>query len=500
MKLFILAVVCAASLCAQLPLPGSGTAPGGGGGTGDATLGTAQTFTAPKAFSAGIDASTSTGATKPIRSGTTLPGTCTVSELFYDSDAPAGQNLYACTATNTWTLLTGGSSELAVGTGAGSATAFTSTIAAVTVLNSGKTIQINAPATNTSGAFTLNVSSTGAKPVKTALGLDPAPGSVRDGAPYQFRYDVTADVYYLLNPSALQAGQITSSDALVDVDCSTGTCDVTNLNAVTRTGPNDLDGSYDFTDAEVTGLPTGARTYVGTAADVATVAASPQNNDIYIVADAPGTHLVRSGGAWVPYVYGQQFQLPSTYTASYTTFTTSSECSISTASILHIATCSSDTTTPAFFSIAMPGAGTKTFAFSTTAANNRHEVLMALRGTDGYTYGSGIVRNTSQDANPFLGRRLIGASDGIGGSRADESSPPMVFSAFAGQTFCIRSVLTGNSATDTHTISYSPNCSTYYQVSSANYNGIITATPPTFGFALITTAGGSLRFVGYKPN
>lgn len=42
-------------------------------------------------------------------SGTTPPATCTVGELFYDTDAPAGSNLYACTATNTWTLQSGGS-------------------------------------------------------------------------------------------------------------------------------------------------------------------------------------------------------------------------------------------------------------------------------------------------------------------------------------------------------------------------------------------------------
>ena len=42
--------------------------------------------------------------TAPVKVGTTLPGTCLVGELFYDSDAPAGQNLFGCTATNTWTL------------------------------------------------------------------------------------------------------------------------------------------------------------------------------------------------------------------------------------------------------------------------------------------------------------------------------------------------------------------------------------------------------------
>lgn len=46
--------------------------------------------------------------TKPVKTGTTAPATCSVGELFYDTDATAGQNLFGCTATNTWTLQSGG--------------------------------------------------------------------------------------------------------------------------------------------------------------------------------------------------------------------------------------------------------------------------------------------------------------------------------------------------------------------------------------------------------
>jgi hypothetical protein len=50
-----------------------------------------------------------TGATttKPFKSGTVLPATCTVGEAFYQTSAPAGSNLYTCTAVNAWTLQTG---------------------------------------------------------------------------------------------------------------------------------------------------------------------------------------------------------------------------------------------------------------------------------------------------------------------------------------------------------------------------------------------------------
>jgi len=41
--------------------------------------------------------------TKPVKSGTSLPGTCAVGEFYNKTDDVAGVTLYACTATNTWT-------------------------------------------------------------------------------------------------------------------------------------------------------------------------------------------------------------------------------------------------------------------------------------------------------------------------------------------------------------------------------------------------------------
>ncbi len=48
-------------------------------------------------------------ATKPFKSGTVFPSVCSVGEIFYKIDAPAGTNLYACTSLNAWTLETSGS-------------------------------------------------------------------------------------------------------------------------------------------------------------------------------------------------------------------------------------------------------------------------------------------------------------------------------------------------------------------------------------------------------
>jgi hypothetical protein len=54
----------------------------------------------PNAFDISSKAST-----RSVKTGTTVPGSCAVGELFYDTDATAGQNLYGCTSANVWTLL-----------------------------------------------------------------------------------------------------------------------------------------------------------------------------------------------------------------------------------------------------------------------------------------------------------------------------------------------------------------------------------------------------------
>ena len=44
------------------------------------------------------------GSTKPSKTGTVLPATCTVGETFLKTDAAPGANLYVCTAVNVWTV------------------------------------------------------------------------------------------------------------------------------------------------------------------------------------------------------------------------------------------------------------------------------------------------------------------------------------------------------------------------------------------------------------
>jgi len=42
--------------------------------------------------------------TLPLQTGTSLPSACAVGQMYFKTDAPAGTNLYACTATNTWSV------------------------------------------------------------------------------------------------------------------------------------------------------------------------------------------------------------------------------------------------------------------------------------------------------------------------------------------------------------------------------------------------------------
>jgi hypothetical protein len=47
--------------------------------------------------------------TRPVKTGVSLPPVCLPGEMFFKRDAAPGQNLYFCTANNTWTQMSGGS-------------------------------------------------------------------------------------------------------------------------------------------------------------------------------------------------------------------------------------------------------------------------------------------------------------------------------------------------------------------------------------------------------
>ncbi len=50
---------------------------------------------------------TAASTTKPLKTGSVLPASCGVGEGFFDTNTPAGSNLYLCTSQNSWTLQSG---------------------------------------------------------------------------------------------------------------------------------------------------------------------------------------------------------------------------------------------------------------------------------------------------------------------------------------------------------------------------------------------------------
>jgi hypothetical protein len=76
-----------------------------------AGLANAQTQVDLQSQSKNIDFS-GAAATRPVKTGTSLPSNCSVGELFFRIDASPGGNLYGCTATNTWSQLGSGGGGL----------------------------------------------------------------------------------------------------------------------------------------------------------------------------------------------------------------------------------------------------------------------------------------------------------------------------------------------------------------------------------------------------
>lgn len=94
--------------------------------------------------------------TRPMSVGAILPATCVVGQLFFDTGAAAGQNIYGCTAINTWTVQGGGSSKPAVG-----AASFSSSSLTFSSQQDGSTSAAQTVTLTNSGAGALTISSIG---------------------------------------------------------------------------------------------------------------------------------------------------------------------------------------------------------------------------------------------------------------------------------------------------------------------------------------------------
>src|SRR5215467_684844 len=87
--------------------------------------------------------------TRPVKTGTLLPTTCTVGDMYFLTNAPAGLNLYGCASTNTFVL------ESAAGSGGGGA---------LTIENNGTAVGARGVANYISGSGIQNtISDTGSQ-------------------------------------------------------------------------------------------------------------------------------------------------------------------------------------------------------------------------------------------------------------------------------------------------------------------------------------------------
>src|SRR6185295_498785 len=98
-----------------------------------AGLGQGQTQLDLRTQSKNVDFSAA-ASTRPLKTGVVLPAACAVGELFFKSDARAGQNIYQCQSTNTWTQ------QLNSGGGGGSD--FTGSIAVTSAFSAAPTFSL----------------------------------------------------------------------------------------------------------------------------------------------------------------------------------------------------------------------------------------------------------------------------------------------------------------------------------------------------------------------
>jgi hypothetical protein len=116
-----------------------------------------------------IDFSTS-NATKPFKSGTTLPSVCGMGEMFFLLNAPPGANLYGCTSLNGWTL------ESTSGSGSGASMAsqlgdFAVVRTSATVLTIGANCSVTTPCIVSFGSLVYSFVSGGSVSISAGTGL-----------------------------------------------------------------------------------------------------------------------------------------------------------------------------------------------------------------------------------------------------------------------------------------------------------------------------------------
>ena len=119
--------------------------------------------------------------TRPEKTGTVLPATCNTGELFFNTIAASGANLYGCVAANTWAALSGGSGANGPGICTASNTsapnALSCTISGFT-LSAGSMVSLFVTAPTTSSTITLAVNGATPSTIFRGSGNSPSAGEL----------------------------------------------------------------------------------------------------------------------------------------------------------------------------------------------------------------------------------------------------------------------------------------------------------------------------------
>lgn len=205
-----------------------------------------------------------------IPNSTTLPGTCSVGQIYMDTDATSGQRIYACQSANTWALQ--GDGGAGGGSAAGGANAVQGSNGSGTLTDTGCTA--TGGAMTCSGGFTSSGGTTGV----VVLLQGTAPGAATNASEHNLYFSSAdsrlhshanggSEVTYPRTNDNLSVFAATTSANLQSImsdETGTGALYFAGGNAGTPSAINLTNGTSLAISTGVAGLGTGVATFLGT--------------------------------------------------------------------------------------------------------------------------------------------------------------------------------------------------------------------------------------------